>query len=153
MDAARTIRCILPLLALLQLTGCSWTQPYSSAPTTVGGHAAAIALDMQGTPYRYGGATPSGFDCSGLVYYSYNKAGQTVPRTSKAQYSAARRISLNDALRGDLLFFASGRSVDHVAIYLGDGRFVHAPQRGRSVETGRLSDDWYRKNFVTAGRL
>lgn len=161
------LRLALACAALLQLAGCSWTEPYSAtspsstsarpvtlnAPDTVGGRAAGVALELLGTPYRYGGTTPKGFDCSGLVQYAYRQAGKAVPRTSRAQYSAAQPINLSDAEPGDLLFFASGRKVDHVAIYLGNGQFVHAPERGRTVETGRLADGYYRENFVGAGRL
>jgi len=136
---------------LLQLSGCAWRNP---APAYAdGGRAAATATRLVGTPYRYGGNTPKGFDCSGLVYYSYRQAGQVVPRTSTAQFSAASRIKLKDAQPGDLLFFASRRSVDHVAIYLGENKFVHAPSSGKRVSVERMTTPYYRDHFVAAGRL
>jgi cell wall-associated NlpC family hydrolase len=108
---------------------------------------------MVGVPYRYGGFTPKGFDCSGLVYYSYQKAGLTVPRTSAEQFKTANPVDLDDVRPGDLLFFARRRSVDHVAIYLGNNQFVHAPSTGKRVSVTRMSDPYYRDHFVAAGRL
>ncbi|MGI9308569.1 MAG: C40 family peptidase [Gammaproteobacteria bacterium] len=140
---------MIPLI-VLQLGGCSWGVP--SAPNPRAERAVATAESMVGAPYRYGGNTPKGFDCSGLVYYSYSKAGVRVPRASRDQYAKSSKIDLEDAQPGDLLFFASGSRVDHVAIYLGRGRFVHAPATGRNVAYGSMRDDWYRENFVRAGR-
>ena len=108
---------------------------------------------MTGVPYRYGGFTPKGFDCSGLVYYSYREAVLTVPRTSGEQFKTAKRIDLDDARPGDLLFFARGRSVDHVAIYLGNHQFVHAPSTGKSVSVASMNDPYYREHFVAAARF
>jgi cell wall-associated NlpC family hydrolase len=110
-------------------------------------------MQMVGAPYQYGGFTPKGFDCSGLVYYSYRKAGLTVPRTSGEQFKAANPVDLDDVRPGDLLFFAKRRSVDHVAIYLGKNQFVHAPSTGKKVSVARMSDPYYRDHFVAAGRL
>jgi murein DD-endopeptidase len=141
----------LPIVMLLQLSGCAWRNPPPAY--TDSSQAATTATRMVGAPYRYGGTTPKGFDCSGLVYYSYRQAGQVVPRTSAAQFSKASRISLKDAQPGDLLFFASRRSVDHVAIYLGDNKFVHAPSSGKKVSVERMSTPYYRDHFVAAGRL
>jgi cell wall-associated NlpC family hydrolase len=108
---------------------------------------------MIGTPYRYGGRTPRGFDCSGLVQYSYSSAGVKVPRTSLGQYSAAMSISLTDAEPGDLLFFRYDQKISHVAIYLGDERFVHAPSSGKQVSVDSLRNPHYQQHFVRAGRL
>ena len=141
----------MTMVVLLQLSGCAGRNPAPAHSDS--SQAAATATRMVGTPYRYGGTTPKGFDCSGLVYYSYRQAGQVVPRTSSAQFSAARRINLKDAQPGDLLFFASRKSVDHVAIYLGDNSFVHAPSSGKRVSVERMSKPYYRDHFVTAGRL
>jgi murein DD-endopeptidase len=117
-------------------------------------HAAAeTAVAMIGTPYRYGGATPNGFDCSGLVQYSYSSAGVKVPRTSRAQYGSATPINLTDAEPGDLLFFSYDRKISHVAIYLGDERFVHAPSSGKQVSVASLKDPHYQQHFVRVGRL
>ncbi|MEJ0098302.1 MAG: C40 family peptidase [Pseudomonadota bacterium] len=141
----------LLLLALL-LGGCaSAPRVHEAAPGEV---IASTALAQVGRPYLYGGFTPEGFDCSGLVRYAYLAAGFTVPRTTEDQYSAARRISLRKLEPGDLLFFRIGsREVSHVAIYAGERRFVHAPKTGKPVETKSLDDPYYRDRLVSAGRL
>lgn len=113
---------------------------------------AAVALI--GTPYRYGGNDPRGFDCSGLVFYSFERAGLKVPRTAADQRRAARLVKREALLPGDLVFFrtAKGRA-DHVGIYTGDGRFIHAPSSGRVVSYAYLDEPYYRTHFVSAGRL
>ena len=109
---------------------------------------------MVGVPYRYGGADPDeGFDCSGLVHYVYASNGQPVPRTSRSQFDAARKIPLEDAAEGDLLFFRDQEKLSHVGIYLGDGRFIHAPSSGRTVSVARVDETYYQQNLVAVGRL
>jgi cell wall-associated NlpC family hydrolase len=109
---------------------------------------------MVGVEYRYGGDHPSeGFDCSGLVYYAYTSNGHAVPRTSQAQFEAARKIPLAEAAEGDLLFFRDQAKLSHVGIYLGDGRFVHAPSSGDTVRVANIDAPYYQRHFVAAGRL
>jgi len=153
----------LMLLIAMTLGGCSnavrWEGPpiveeRTQVPEQSNqARAASVAKGMIGTPYKWGGTTPKGFDCSGLVKYSYNKAGLSVPRTSRDQYSASEHISLRQAQTGDLVFFRFDRRISHVGIYLGDGRFVHAPARGKSVEVASLNQPPYSGAFVTAGRI
>ncbi|NJN40761.1 MAG: C40 family peptidase [Gammaproteobacteria bacterium] len=113
-----------------------------------------LALSMVGVPYRYGGSDPAaGFDCSGLVYYSYTTNGHAVPRTSQAQYDAAFKIPLAQAAEGDLLFFRDQEKLSHVAIYIGDGRFVHAPSSGDSVRVAEVESPYYQQHLVAVGRL
>jgi len=114
---------------------------------------AANAQRMIGTPYKYGGSSPGGFDCSGLVQYSYSQVGVSVPRTSREQFKATNPVELKDARPGDLLFFRYNRSISHVGIYLGDLRFVHAPSSGKQVSVASLETPHYREHFVRAGRL
>jgi cell wall-associated NlpC family hydrolase len=115
---------------------------------------AELALSMVGVPYRYGGADPGhGFDCSGLVYYTYSSHGQAVPRTSQAQFEAALEIPLDEASAGDLLFFQDEVKLSHVGIYLGDRRFVHAPSSGDEVSVASVDAPWYRRHLVAVGRL
>jgi cell wall-associated NlpC family hydrolase len=126
----------------------------TSAPITLGGAVAELAVALVGTPYRYGGATPQeGFDCSGLVHYAFARAGLAVPRTSEEQFRAARKIASRAAAPGDLVFFEDQEKLSHVGIYLGGGRFVHAPETGRNVEIGELDAPYYRQHIVAVGRL
>ena len=107
-----------------------------------------------GAPYRYGGAGPDAFDCSGLVAYAHRQVGIVVPRTAAEQFSKAAPVKRRDLRPGDLVFFRlSGREVGHVGIYVGDDRFVHAPQSGGHVRLASLEDEWYRESFVGAGRF
>lgn len=107
----------------------------TTGTSPVGQAATGVALAQVGTPYRWGGTGTGGFDCSGLVQYSYAAAGLAVPRTAQQQYDATRRLPAGADLQpGDLLFFGTGpRAVDHVGIALGDGRMVDAPHTGALV--------------------
>jgi cell wall-associated NlpC family hydrolase len=124
------------------------------ADATLGGAIADFAMGMVGTRYRYGGTDPSeGFDCSGLVYYSYGQAGYRVPRTSQELFRAVRKIAVGDADPGDLMFFQDQAKLSHVGIYLGDGRFVHAPASGQIVAVASLDSPYYQQHLVAVGRL
>ena len=127
-----------------------------SAPATsnLRGPIAQLALSMVGVRYRYGGADPtSGFDCSGLVYYTYTSNGHAVPRTSREQFSAARGIPLAQAVEGDLVFFnTNGRGVSHVGVYLGNNKFIHASV-SRGVMVSGLFEPYYIKRYIGAGRI
>lgn len=114
-----------------------------------------VAESMVGTPYKYGGISPkSGFDCSGLVYFSHRQNGITLPRTSYAQYRASKPIARKALRRGDLLFFkVTSRKVSHVGIYLGKNRFVHAPSRGKRVSIAELTSPYWSKRFIRGGRI
>ena len=109
------------------------------------------ALHFQGVPYRYGGVTPKGFDCSGLVQYVYRKEGIAIPRTSRQQWRQAEKVARSDLLAGDLLFFQlPGKSL-HVGIYVGQDQFIHAPSTGKTVRIDTLNRFWQR-HFLGAGR-
>ena len=141
------------LLLLAGLSGCASTPSESTALPVVHRPVLDIAISELGAPYRYGGSTPRGFDCSGLVYYAYYKAGIRVPRSTTAQYRHARPIALMNLQPGDLVFFRTAhRSVSHVGIYAGEGRFIHAPSRGRVVSYDSLNDPYWKKRLVAAGR-
>ena len=139
----------LALVALLLLSACASHAP---APSPYGVRAAAVAQKMVGVRYRYGGESPNGFDCSGLAYYAYQRAGFTIPRESTDQMRAARRVALKDAAVGDLLFFDTSWNRHHVGIYLGDHRFVHAPTNGKKVSVDRL-DEYFLKHLTGVGRF
>lgn len=114
--------------------------------------AAVAAVSQVGVPYRYGGASQDGFDCSGLVYFSYQQVGKKVPRTTGSLWQSLPRVDSNDLRAGDVLFFRIAGKVSHVGMYLGERRFVHAPQSGRAVSIARLDSPFYRETFIAAGR-
>ena len=139
---------------LLLAGGCAGTPAKDSPSSDARAAIAGLALSMVGVQYRYGGANPDdGFDCSGLVYYTYSSNGHVVPRTSQAQFKAARKIALADAAEGDLLFFHDQEKLSHVGIYLGDGRFVHAPSSGDTVRVASIDAPYYQRHLVAVGRL
>ncbi|PVV08240.1 MAG: hypothetical protein B6D72_16910 [gamma proteobacterium symbiont of Ctena orbiculata] len=114
----------------------------------------AIAERLKGKPYLYGGVTPKGFDCSGLVHYVYLKAGKSIPRTTRDQYRTSQRLSIKNAQPGDLLFFKiNSRKLSHVGLYAGNGRFIHASTKQNRVAAASLDDPYWRKRLIGAGRI
>jgi cell wall-associated NlpC family hydrolase len=113
------------------------------------------AREMLDRPYRRGGADARGFDCSGLVIYAYGRAGRRgLPRTAQHLFAQSQRIPLEALAPGDLLFFTFGsRTVSHVAIFVGDRTFVHAPKRGARVERVSFDHPYWRSQIRLAGRL
>ncbi|MGH3765572.1 MAG: C40 family peptidase [Pseudonocardiaceae bacterium] len=107
----------------------------------------AAAVAQQGTPYVWGGNAPGGFDCSGLVQWSYKKVGVALPRTAAAQATVGRRVSVNQLQPGDLLFFY--QPVGHVVMYVGNGNIVEASQPGKPIQVRPM----YLSGFVTARRV
>ncbi|GAB4355415.1 MAG: C40 family peptidase [Immundisolibacter sp.] len=148
------------LIAALGVAGCSHAPARlgGAPPIAAGGGsdnalAAEIAASLRGTPYRLGGDRPArGFDCSGLVQYSYGLIGISLPRTVAEQYRAAAPLDGTAPAVGDLLFFRIGGAISHVGIYYGDGVFVHAPSSGRVVTVSRLDDDYWRRRLAFVGR-
>ena len=113
------------------------------------------AQKQQGKMYRWGGTSPvTGFDCSGLTQYAFNKgAGVVIPRTAAEQYKAAMKIPASSAQKGDLVFFNTrGKYVSHVGVYLGNNRFLHAPRTGRAITTSSLQGYW-RDKLIGFGRF
>ena len=137
------------------LTGCAWPESRGTAGALTaqqmdrGQRAAQLAQQQVGVPYEYGGRTPRGFDCSGLVYYVYGRLGVDLPRTAGAQYDHTRRVALADLRPGDLVFFLGA---DHVGIYVGDGWFIHAPETGKPVGGAWLNTGYWHDNYYGAGR-
>ena len=115
-------------------------------PNTLGGQAVALAYRFLGVPYVWGGATPLGFDCSGLTMWAWAHAGVSLPHSSAMQYAVLPHVDRSQLQPGDLLFFYS--PIHHVAIYLGHGRMIHAPHTGDHVRIQRV----YWQYFVGAAR-
>ncbi|HWI24981.1 MAG TPA: C40 family peptidase [Lysobacter sp.] len=114
------------------------------------------AISLVGTPYRYGGNTPDGgFDCSGLVNYVYrDMLDLRLPRTSRDLASLqGPRIPPDHLAAADLVFFGSSGSVSHVGIYVGEGRFVHAPSTGGTVRLDHLDGPYWRDHYSGARRV
>jgi len=119
-------------------------------------NATLVAKKQINKKYVWGGSNPhTGFDCSGLMQYAYKTSKIHIPRTAAAQYKHTKRISMKHLKVGDLIFFHTRRTrarVNHVGIYLGGGKFIHAPRRGKVVTIANLNGYW-RKKFVGAGRV
>ncbi len=149
------LRNVLAIAATLLLVACSSVPRESHEPPAGGGRLIAqAAAQVVGTPYHFGGADLSGFDCSGLAVFVYEQVGVEIPRTADAQRRAAREVSLDALSPGDLVFFRiHSRHINHVGIYAGGGRFIHAPRTGGVVTYGNLDSAYYHKHFAGAGRF
>lgn len=147
------MRAALAVLLGTALTGCGLFQ---SRADELREEIVETALDQVGEDYKYGGDSPSeGFDCSGLVQYSYKEAGIKLPRSASAQRKAGRAIKFADARPGDLLFYHFGdrKAGDlHVVIFIGDGEGVHAPVRNGEVEVIKITARHWRDRYVGATR-
>jgi cell wall-associated NlpC family hydrolase len=140
---------------------------FTSAPATVpasfatpavatdwGDRLVSRAMKYLGTPYRYGGTTPNGFDCSGFVYYLYGAVfNQRIPRMPHDMAREGTPVARSDLRRGDLVFFGHRGTFTHIGIYAGNGEFVHATHRGSPVMVTPLDSDYYRQRYMTAVRL
>ena len=155
---ARRVLLALPLVALAACTpfraGLPGEGPSAASAPTPGLAVLRVAESRIGAPYRYGGAGPDAFDCSGLVAYAHGQVGVAVPRTAAQQFAAATPVARRDLRPGDLVFFRlTGREVSHVGIYAGGDRFVHAPQSGGQVRMASLEDEVFRRGWAGAGRF
>lgn len=147
------MRLVFALALGLLLAGClgGFTHRDSEEVLRIRQTVVVDALGQIGRPYRYGGATPEGFDCSGLVQYVFGQSSVTLPRSSREQSNIGSRIRLDRAQPGDLLFYSfTGKRIDHVAIYLGDGQAVHAPASGRQVIVAPVAQKYWMNKFVEA---
>jgi cell wall-associated NlpC family hydrolase len=159
------IGCGIFICSLLILNGCSTFsgRPASSKvsqfkqDTSVGTEDISIAaVGLVGVPYRYGGNNPkAGFDCSGLIVYVYNKAaGIKLPRTIQLMSTKGVSIEGQPPAPGDLVFFnTTGEKYSHAGIYVGQGRFVHAPSAGGTVRLDYITSPYWAAKFTEARRL
>jgi cell wall-associated NlpC family hydrolase len=122
--------------------------PSANVPSSpVGGSVIDIAMQFMGVPYVWGGSSPGGFDCSGLVMYVFARAGISLPHSSRAQFGYGVAVSRDALQPGDLVFF--GSPIHHVGIYVGGGNMIHAPNTGSSVRINSIS----RSNYAGARRI
>lgn len=109
------------------------------------------AYDNLGVPYRYGGTTRSGMDCSGLTQTVYKNSGIQIPRTTVQQRDASRTIAVRHLLPGDLIFFKTSAKSNHVGIYIGDRKFIHASTGSQRVKIDQMDQPYWRQRFVKFG--
>ena len=138
------------ILAFFLISSCQNTQTVNTSTAIA---ATDVAKSMIGQPYRYGGQSPGGFDCSGLVWYSYKQVGVNTARTSKDLRKQARKISRKKMRAGDLIFFKGWVRTGHVGMYIGNGRFIHAPSSGKKIKVDRLDNGYWYDHFKSAGRI
>jgi len=162
---ARIARSVICFGFSVALAGCSLLAkepvPIGESPTTErpiserpaessrGQTVAALAKRHVGAPYRWGGSSPSGFDCSGFVRYVYAQVGVSLPHNAAAQYGYGVPISQDQLEPGDLVFFDG---LGHVGIYIGGGQFIHSPHTGDVVKISSLTG-WYASTYVGARRI
>lgn len=156
--------CVLGLLMLVGCAGAPRTASIVPAPTAHSPAAAASSHDellfhafsLVGTPYRWGGSSPeTGFDCSGLINYVFREtAGVSLPRTTAELNRLPNKAPSDALLPGDLVLFSTrGKRVDHAGIYVGDGRFLHAPSSGGRVRIDDLQASYWQRSFKSARRV
>ena len=120
------------------------------APEARYGGVVGIAMQYLGVPYVWGGASPSGFDCSGFSMYVFAQVGVSLPHHAASQYGMGSPVSRDQLAPGDLVFF---NGLSHMGIYIGGGQFIHAPRTGDVVKISSLSDSWYARTWVGARRI
>jgi len=159
-----SLLCLTVSAALLLLAGCATSpspsayRPLRAVPSQLSADQASDlaihALGLVGTAYRYGGNTPeSGFDCSGLIGYVYqSRSGVAPPRTVAQLSSFGQPLDADELRTGDLVLFGKGRAPSHAGIYVGQGRFVHAPSTGGTVRLDFLSSPYWSRQQATFRR-
>jgi murein DD-endopeptidase len=141
------------LASIFILPSCV-SAPHEPPRSTAGDAMSSLAASLIGTPYHFGGADAAGFDCSGLARYVHERVGLSIPRTAAEQQRAAHPVPIAQLAPGDLVFFhIRKRSVDHVGIYAGENRFIHAPRAGVAVAYGDLAGGFYARHLAGAGRF
>lgn len=145
----------VPMVKEKQVEPKPKTVPVPKKPETdMGGIAARTAERFVGIPYRWGGNNVvDGMDCSGFVRAVYNLCGVNIPRTSREQFGTGESVARDDLRDGDLVFFGSSpEEINHVGIYVGNGKFVHAPRRGDDIKISGLDENYFTKKYMGAKR-
>jgi len=128
--------------------------PVIESGSATGQEVCRLAMEHLGTPYRYGGSTVKGFDCSGFARFVFKKVGVELPRSSVEQSRAGRRVPKGELRAGDLLCFNNGRGrISHVGIYIGHGDFIHSTSTGGRVQIDSLQEPWWTKSLETIRRV
>jgi peptidoglycan DL-endopeptidase CwlO len=138
------------LSAPVEALSSSSTPASTPPPAARYGGVVGVAMQFLGVPYVWGGASPSGFDCSGLIMYAYAQIGVSLPHHAASQYGMGSPVSRDALEPGDLVFF---NGLGHAGIYIGGGQFIHAPHTGDVVKISSLGESWYASTWVGARRL
>lgn len=152
-------RVLIVFIVTVLASGCSTLTKRAHYHPALGNRIVNIATQYEGTPYREGGTTPDGFDCSGFTFYVFKKAGITIPRTTGLQYGSGSRVAKSDLMKGDLIFFMrwplAGMILppNHVGIYVGDGQFIHASSKGATVRYDSLNNPYWKSRYKGARDL
>jgi cell wall-associated NlpC family hydrolase len=153
----RVLRSSRLFFALIALAAAARVAVAASSlpPEALAAELVVRSLSLVDTPYRYGGRTPAGFDCSGFVGYVFAESGGgSLPRRTEEMWRIGERVGRSELAVGDLVFFNTlGRRFSHVGIYIGDGVFVHAPARGGRVRAERLTDAYWEARYNGARRM
>ena len=128
--------------------------PADETASVTGQEVCRLAMEHLGTPYRFGGSTAKGFDCSGFARFIFKKVGIELPRSSVEQSRAGRHVPKGELRVGDLLCFNNGRGrISHVGIYIGHGDFIHSTSTGGRVQIDSLGEPWWTKSLETIRRV
>ncbi len=141
--ADRTVRRSKLIIATCAIAGAATLGACSPAQEGQGNHAVNIAQAYLGTPYVYGGASPGGFDCSGLTSYVYGRLGKYLPRSAEQQFEYVQKIPQSWKQKGDLIFFGTPGAIYHVGIYVGNNAIEHAPTPGQVVSVMHIWTSQY----------
>ncbi|WP_240376109.1 C40 family peptidase [Bacillus piscicola] len=146
-------RSVAAVLSFVMLLAAFAVQPGVSEAASKADQIIAEGKKLMGTPYRWGGTTPSGFDCSGFVGYVFRKAGESLPRTASQQYGVGKKVSKGNLEKGDLVFFSHGSGIQHNGIYIGGGKFIHS-STSKGVTISSVNDPYYwGSRYVGAKRV
>ncbi len=143
--------CISLCALFLLLSGCASSSRYDGAPikSALGKQVIKTASTQLGRPYKYGGSSPTtGFDCSGLIQWTFAKHGIFVPRTTKEQAKFGEKVSRRKLQPADILVFRIGRGSLHTALYTGNGRFIHSPSSKKKVRIESMDTEYWKKRLI-----